>query len=263
MLPCRSLNQTEVDSRRTNFFRDAVEDSGAGRVDVVEGRRKRLGHRSAGPLFCTMSEAQRMEYENAQHADLGCWLLRMCRGSSDEVDQAFAVLHRDFGGRALAFARHLGLDEEQAKDVWQNVLLKVWRALKTDTYDCNRGSFEGWLFTCIRNASNDEHRKRRPDDPCSTHWDTSEPPALLRDQGPAAAVIEEEEMERLDQALKEGLTEMQYTVVQLTLGGMTEKQIDEYLGTNSARTHLYRARQRIPGILEQLNLNESQKVKKR
>jgi RNA polymerase sigma factor (sigma-70 family) len=63
----------------------------------------------------------------------------------------------------FGFARRHGLQDADAADVTQDVLLAVARGIQTLDYDPRRGSFRGWLFTVARNKlRNFAAAQRRP-----------------------------------------------------------------------------------------------------
>src|ERR1700722_419851 len=61
-------------------------------------------------------------------------------------------------------ARRHGLQDADAGDVTQEVLRAAVAALPAFTFDPQRGSFHGWLFTVARNAlrKNAKARRRQP-----------------------------------------------------------------------------------------------------
>jgi RNA polymerase sigma factor (sigma-70 family) len=52
-------------------------------------------------------------------------------------------------------------DEEEAKDVLQEAFVKIFK--KLDSYTSEKGSFEGWIKTIVRNLCIDYCRKRKYD----------------------------------------------------------------------------------------------------
>jgi RNA polymerase sigma-70 factor (ECF subfamily) len=55
--------------------------------------------------------------------------------------------------------RDFGLQDSDAENLRQEVLLRVWRGLPA--FDPARGSFRRWLYTCTRNAACNLRRARR------------------------------------------------------------------------------------------------------
>lgn len=65
-----------------------------------------------------------------------------------------------YGPQFVQWARDLGLQEADALDVAQEVLLRVSRSIPHLQYDPQR-SFRGWLYTVVRGAWADWARSRR------------------------------------------------------------------------------------------------------
>jgi RNA polymerase sigma-70 factor (ECF subfamily) len=60
------------------------------------------------------------------------------------------------------FARRRGLQDADAADLTQTVLLQVARAIGGFDYDPARGSFRGWLFTLVSNQLRKAFGRSRP-----------------------------------------------------------------------------------------------------
>jgi RNA polymerase sigma-70 factor (ECF subfamily) len=79
-------------------------------------------------------------------------------GEGDE--QGFAVFWDRWARPVLALAtRILGGDRAAAEDAAQDTFTTIWRVAAT--YDPERGSVPGWLFTIARNTARDHARRRR------------------------------------------------------------------------------------------------------
>ncbi|MGL6096609.1 MAG: RNA polymerase sigma factor [Fimbriiglobus sp.] len=79
----------------------------------------------------------------------------LARLRTDPNDQAaWAAFVDRYGPQIYAWCRHHRLQEADAQDVSQNVLVKLARALPNFVYDPGR-SFRGWLRTLTRNAWTD------------------------------------------------------------------------------------------------------------
>ena len=63
-----------------------------------------------------------------------------------------------------AWGRRVGLQEQDASDLVQEVFVKLVQVLLTFTYDAHKGGFRRWLRTVTLNTWRD-HRKRRSDRP--------------------------------------------------------------------------------------------------
>jgi RNA polymerase sigma-70 factor (ECF subfamily) len=76
-------------------------------------------------------------------------LLRLRNNPADAV--AWEAFVRRYGRRIFAWCRRWGLQEADAEDVTQNVLLILAEKMGEFTYDAN-GSFRAWLKTVARHA---------------------------------------------------------------------------------------------------------------
>ncbi len=88
-------------------------------------------------------------------------LMRIGRDPSDQV--AWETFVACYGPKINHWCRQRGLQEADAEDVTQNVLLRLARALKTFNYDPSK-TFRGWLRQVTEHALSDFFldRKRRP-----------------------------------------------------------------------------------------------------
>ena len=76
----------------------------------------------------------------------------LARLRADPNDQAaWAAFVDRYGPQIYGWCRHYRLQEADAQDVTQNVLIKLARALPQFVYDPDR-SFRGWLRTLTQNA---------------------------------------------------------------------------------------------------------------
>ena len=66
-------------------------------------------------------------------------------------DRAWSQFVELYAPLVYGLARKHGLQDADAADVTQEVLLAVSRGIRTLEYDPRRGSFRGWLFTVARN----------------------------------------------------------------------------------------------------------------
>src|SRR3954454_2266378 len=60
------------------------------------------------------------------------------------------------------FVRKQGLQDADAADLTQDVLLAVANAVGRLEYDPGRGTFRGWLFTVVRNRLRNHRARPRP-----------------------------------------------------------------------------------------------------
>jgi RNA polymerase sigma-70 factor (ECF subfamily) len=85
----------------------------------------------------------------------GTWVSLLGRLRRDPADQAaWGQLVEHYGRHIYRWCCHWGLQDADAQDVTQNVLLKLSTKLPEFTYDPAR-SFRGWLKTLTRHACSD------------------------------------------------------------------------------------------------------------
>jgi RNA polymerase sigma-70 factor (ECF subfamily) len=98
-----------------------------------------------------------MEYPHASKTSVTL-LQRLRDDPQDET--AWSEFVRRYGPKILLWARRWGLQEADAEDVTQDVLLKLNRKMASFTYDPAR-SFRGWLKTMAHHVWIDLVRERR------------------------------------------------------------------------------------------------------
>ncbi len=74
--------------------------------------------------------------------------------------RALGELYDRYVGMALAVARRVVGDQQEAEDVVHDAFVTVWR--KIGQFDAGRGSLRAWLMTVVRNRAVDRVRARRP-----------------------------------------------------------------------------------------------------
>jgi len=80
-------------------------------------------------------------------------ILRVGRSPTDEA--AWAEFVDRYGPKVLGWSRGWGLQQADAEDVTQAVMVKLSRQMGRFAYDDGKGSFRGWLQTLARNAWRD------------------------------------------------------------------------------------------------------------
>jgi RNA polymerase sigma-70 factor (ECF subfamily) len=85
-------------------------------------------------------------------------LARLKQTPADQV--AWAEFVERYGPRIQGWCRQWGLQEADAQDVTQTVLLKMLGAMQTFQYDPTQ-KFRGWLKTITHHAWQDLERGRR------------------------------------------------------------------------------------------------------
>jgi RNA polymerase sigma-70 factor (ECF subfamily) len=145
---------------------------------------------------------------------------------------------------------------EDARDVYQEAFLRVYRNLHAFRFDC---SFHTWLYRIVTNICLDLLRKRkvRKEEPSVVETsegpidrlDTYEERAAAAD--PERATWNRELKQRIDGALG-GLTPRERMVFELRhYQGLRLRNIGEVLGTTeeAAKNCLFRATQKMRGVL--------------
>src|SRR5579863_6263050 len=176
------------------------------------------------------------------------------RGDQD----AFERLVREYDRSVLRLAVNLLHSPDEARDVYQEAFLKVYRNLGSFRFDC---SFHTWLYRIVTNVCLDHLRRRKVRKEESTVVETPDGPV---DQ--ASKVVEEssfgnperrawnrELSAKISSAL-ETLTPRERTVFELRhYEGLRLRAIGEILGTTeeAAKNCLFRATQKMRTRLEQ------------
>jgi RNA polymerase sigma-70 factor (ECF subfamily) len=79
--------------------------------------------------------------------------------NASQAQAAWNEFVERYGRRIYGWCRHWGLQEADAEDVTQDVLLKLAEKMKTFAYDAS-GSFRGWLKTLTHHAWQDYVQSR-------------------------------------------------------------------------------------------------------
>ena len=87
-------------------------------------------------------------------------ILRLPDGVDAEAWEEFSAIYEPIVYR---FARRNGLQDADAHELVQDVMLSVSRAVRNWVPDKRRGRFRTWLFRIAKNHLIDQLRKRRPD----------------------------------------------------------------------------------------------------
>ena len=97
-------------------------------------------------------------------------LIRAAQGGDQD---AFEQLVRAYDQSVLRLAMNLLRSPEDARDVYQEAFLRVYRNLHSFRFDC---SFHTWLYRIVTNICLDQLRKRKVRKEESTVVETSEGP---------------------------------------------------------------------------------------
>jgi RNA polymerase sigma-70 factor (ECF subfamily) len=165
------------------------------------------------------------------------------RGDQD----AFEQLVRAYDQGVLRLAMNMLRSPEDARDVYQEAFLRVYKNLHGFRFDC---SFHTWLYRVVTNLCLDHLRKRkvRREEPAAAAVENGSPdrieslPEQRADADPQRRLLSKELSARIQEVLR-GLTPREQTVFELRhYHGMRLKAIGEALGTSeeAAKNCLFR-----------------------
>jgi RNA polymerase sigma-70 factor (ECF subfamily) len=177
------------------------------------------------------------------------------RGEAD----AFEQLVRTYDHSVLRMALNLLHSEEDARDVYQEVFLRVYRNLPKFRFDC---AFSTWLYRIVANLCLDQIRKRkvRREDPAPLDREGAEVdrlqfiPEERADVDPQRRLMSAEVNQRVQDVL-ETLTPRERIVFEMRhFQGMRLRSIGESLGVTeeAAKNCLFRATQKMRASLGDL-----------
>src|SRR5271170_2280082 len=190
------------------------------------------------------------------HAKAGLAEHDLIRAAQRGDEQAFERLVRTYDQSVLRIALNLLRSPEDARDVYQEAFLRVYRNLNNFRFDC---SFHTWLYRIVTNICLDHLRKRkvRREEPAVV--DTPEGPLDRMNDFPEEAAHADPERslwnvqigQRIEGALG-GLTPRERMVFELRhYQGLRLRNIGEILGTSeeAAKNCLFRATQKMRAVL--------------
>jgi RNA polymerase sigma-70 factor (ECF subfamily) len=174
------------------------------------------------------------------------------RGDQD----AFEQLVRAYDQSVLRLAMNLLRSPEDARDVYQEAFLRVYRNLDSFRFDC---SFHTWLYRIVTNICLDQLRKRKVRKEEPSVVETSEGPVDRMDAfeeeaaeaDPERAFWNRQLKHRIEKALQD-LTPRERMVFELRhYQGLRLRNIGEILGTTeeAAKNCLFRATQKMRSVL--------------
>lgn len=192
----------------------------------------------------------------AQKAGLQVDETALIRAAQAGDQDAFAQLVRVYDQSVLRLALNLLRSPEDARDVYQEAFLRVYRNLHNFRFDC---SFHTWLYRIVTNLCLDQMRKRKvrkeeptviatPDGPVDRADTVAEQRA---DTDPERRLLSGQLRRRVKQVLG-GLTPRERMVFELRhYQGLRLRQIGEILGTSeeAAKNCLFRANQKMRSAL--------------
>jgi RNA polymerase sigma-70 factor, ECF subfamily len=174
------------------------------------------------------------------------------RGDQD----AFEQLVRAYDQSVLRLAMNLLRSPEDARDVYQEAFLRVYRNLHSFRFDC---SFHTWLYRIVTNICLDQLRKRkvRKEEPAVVETSDGPIDRMEAFEEDAAESDPERSMwnlqlkRKIDTALQD-LTPRERMVFELRhYQGLRLRNIGEMLGTTeeAAKNCLFRATQKMRSVL--------------
>ncbi|OWU83501.1 RNA polymerase sigma factor RpoE [Oceanicola sp. 22II-s10i] len=135
---------------------------------------------------------------------------------------AFAALFDHFAPRLKGFVMRSGTPAEQAEEIVQDVMLKVWR--KADLFDPHRAQVSSWIYQIARNRQIDVLRKESRPVP----EELAEDPDAEPDAGQILAL--EQETDHLRRALTGLKPEQREVIEKAYLGELTHQEISDQTG---------------------------------
>jgi len=187
-----------------------------------------------------------------QRVDENALIRAAQRGESD----AFEQLVRTYDQQVLRMAYNLLHSQEDARDVYQEVFLRVYRNLSKFRFDC---SFSTWLYRIVANLCLDQIRKRkvRKEEAQSVSTAAGDVdrlqfvPEQRADVDPQRQLLSAEMKWRIDEVLGQ-LTPRERLVFEMRhFQGMRLRAIGESLGVTeeAAKNCLFRATQKMRAAL--------------
>ena len=176
-------------------------------------------------------------------------LIRAAQGGDHD---AFELLVRSYDQNVLRIALNLLRSPEDAKDVYQEAFLRVFRNLHNFRFDC---CFHTWLYRIVTNICLDMLRKRKVRKEDSAVVETAGGSVNLLEAAPERGgetdpqrqLVSRQMRERIEQVLT-GMTPRERMVFELRhYQGMRLRAIGDVLGTSeeAAKNCLFRATQKM------------------
>src|SRR5437764_13935074 len=103
-------------------------------------------------------QAQAVENIGGQSAGARVEEITLMRAAQRGDSDAFEQLVRSYDQNVLRMALNLLHSQEDARDVYQEAFLRVYRNLPNFRFDC---SFSTWLYRIVSNLCLDQIRKRK------------------------------------------------------------------------------------------------------
>lgn len=181
-------------------------------------------------------------------------LIRAAQGGDGD---AFERLVRAYDQSVLRIAMNLLRSPDEARDVYQEAFLKIFRNLRQFRFDC---SFHTWLYRVVTNVCFDHLRRRKVRKEDSTVVETADglvdQVTQIEEDGPAANPERQTWNRELSAGIAAALQELtprERMVFELRhYEGLRLRAIGEILGTSeeAAKNCLFRATQKMRTRLE-------------
>ncbi len=176
----------------------------------------------------------------------------LIRAAQQGDQDAFAQLVRMYDKGVLRLATHLLRSQEDARDMYQEAFLRVYRNLSSFRFDC---SFHTWLYRIVTNLCLDQLRRRKVRREEAASDETAEGTIdhianvveQSADGDPQRKLYNQELGQRIREILG-GLTPRERTVFELRhYQGLRLKAIGEILGSSeeAAKNCLFRVTQKM------------------
>jgi RNA polymerase sigma-70 factor, ECF subfamily len=180
----------------------------------------------------------------------------LIRAAQRGDQNAFEQLVRTYDQSVLRLAMNLLRSPEDARDVYQEAFLRVYRNLHTFRFDC---SFHTWLYRIVTNICLDQLRRRKVRKEEPSVVETVDGPVDRMDgfeedsadANPERSMWNSELRTKIEGAL-EDLTPRERMVFELRhYQGLRLRNIGEALGTSeeAAKNCLFRATQKMRSVL--------------
>ena len=85
-------------------------------------------------------------------------LTKLKKTEDEQAWQEFETIYRGF---IISLILRMGINSEDAEDISQAVLTKVWQKIEDFEYNQNKGKFHNWLAAMTRNTVKDFFRSRK------------------------------------------------------------------------------------------------------
>jgi RNA polymerase sigma-70 factor (ECF subfamily) len=174
-------------------------------------------------------------------------LLRRLRDPADQA--AWATFAENYGRRIYTWCRRWNMQEADAEDLTQGLLVKIPVKMRSFHYDPKAGSFRAWLKTVVRHALSDFLRSRAREGKTSY--------ALLESVEAEQDLIKEldERFER--ELLEEAMARVELRVSPATWEAFRRTAIENQSGKEAATAlkipvaHVYVYKQRVQDMLKE------------